>query len=294
MKIFFYILFVFKCLFSWQAAEHPVRQIRVTSRFGESRGDHFHTGTDYAGVQTVYPVDKGLFLFGSDYSEDPTKPVMGSGNFAIIVHENDYRSFYFHLKSSTINDRLTEVSPDTPLAIMGDSGHSIGNHLHFVIENKDMIYDSALFTPPIADSVPPRVHRLLFVKDGSRAPYSVKSLRSSVSSRAEMQIYVIAWDLKPGLPRGTPFNLSTICGVAGLRLFIDDKLIRDYDFTKMKKTRSGLVLTGGHEFKDVFGNPYNYFFGKFTPSKRSHRFTIECEDLAGHKDRANYLITFYN
>ena len=48
--------------------------IRVTSTFGEFRGDHFHNGVDFGGSdKEITPAKDGEIVFYFDQATDPTK-----------------------------------------------------------------------------------------------------------------------------------------------------------------------------------------------------------------------------
>ena len=86
-------------------------------------------------VQMAYPMDDGEVLFSKDFTENPTIPVFGSGDFVIVEHPDSIRAYYFHLQSGTIKPDLGHVDTETKLGIIGNSGHSAGAHLHFTVED---------------------------------------------------------------------------------------------------------------------------------------------------------------
>ena len=94
---YFVILFLSIVLtsFKW-----PVKDGKITSTFGESRGDHFHDGIDMTVKDDkVYPVDSGELLYFWDKSIFPLEKFPGGGNHIILTHGNKYYSLYLHLKN---------------------------------------------------------------------------------------------------------------------------------------------------------------------------------------------------
>jgi hypothetical protein len=136
-KIF--LLFIFVCFGSFLFGyDWPVKEGPVTATFGESRGDHFHDGIDIGGgPQEIYPVENGevIFYFNEEnlYDDIPT----GLGTFLLLEHPRQYRSLYAHLDSVFIEDG-GGVSADEPLGIMGDTGYSLGIHLHFSLMDRKL------------------------------------------------------------------------------------------------------------------------------------------------------------
>lgn len=277
-------------VFCWVALQHPVKNVRVTSKFGESRGDHYHTGTDYADQQLIFPVDEGEILFAIDFSKDPTQPIMGSGNMVVIEHAEQYRSYYFHLRNGSIDTTRTKADPFRPIGFMGDTGHSIGNHLHFVVTRPGLFLDPLAHLPVIEDKEKPSIHRLLFVI-GDKPALTIAN-KSVINYRGEIKIFVIAWDKKMGLGPRVPFALGTTTGVARLQLLVDNVLVRDYNFRQLSTVSSDVLVSGKYTIDDVYGRPFNYKFGTFVPSKKTHVFRVECEDLAGNFDTKEYTVNF--
>ena len=84
----FFMLLTLNISFQW-----PVENVRVTSTFGESRGDHFHDGIDLISTKNnIHPVLEGDIVFLWDRSIFPTESYPGSGNYKVLKHKNGYYS----------------------------------------------------------------------------------------------------------------------------------------------------------------------------------------------------------
>ncbi len=62
------------------------------------------------------------------------------GNFVKIKHENGYYTLYAHLKYNSIPVKIGDkVKQGDVIGYMGNTGHSLGSHLHFEVRNKNDI-----------------------------------------------------------------------------------------------------------------------------------------------------------
>ena len=66
IKLFLFVLQIGMILLPLYSYQFPVKNLRITSVFGESRGDHFHTGIDFGTKQNIYPIEKGEMIFIRD------------------------------------------------------------------------------------------------------------------------------------------------------------------------------------------------------------------------------------
>jgi len=114
-----------------------------------------HQGTDYTlqsfvrmeeGVN-VLAAANGIVTFVKDglFDEETTSnPAKGLGNYIAIRHENDYYSYYGHLKTNSILVEVgDEVLMSDVIAQVGSSGNSTDPHLHF-----ELWYDSLYVVDP--------------------------------------------------------------------------------------------------------------------------------------------------
>jgi hypothetical protein len=244
-------------------------------------------------MQKVYPISEGELLYYKDSTENPILPDYGTGDFILIEQMDKIRTYYYHLIPGSIQNSLKHVTPDTELAISGNSGHSSGAHLHFSAENADGDMINPLDILPVrADNEKPSIHRLLFVIN-DKPPLSLMPGNRKIHWRREIKLYIIAWDRKEGVDRRIRLTPYFARGIRKLSLFIDDSLFRSYNFSKLIRSQNGLCVTPSFPHDEIYGNPYNYKFGEFTPSKKRHIFEIRCEDFNGNSSKKYYYITFY-
>lgn len=100
----------------------------ITSRYGavEDIRDHSHSGLDIAapyGTKIVAAADGKVTFSGT---------MGGYGNLIIITHENGIQTYYGHCSKlcAKVGD---EVKAGDEIALVGSTGNSTGNHLHFEI-----------------------------------------------------------------------------------------------------------------------------------------------------------------
>lgn len=108
---------------------------RITSRFGayENVRSGAHTGLDIAapnGTEIKVAAD-GVVTHAS--------PMGSYGNLVIVSHGNDVETYYAHCSKILVSVGQKVSAGDT-IALVGSTGNSTGNHLHFEIRiNKKAI-----------------------------------------------------------------------------------------------------------------------------------------------------------
>lgn len=109
----------------------PVNGI-ITQEFEEDIlfSENVHNGIDISGAVgiPIVAAASGLVVF-SDWTND-------LGNVLIIVHDNKYVTVYGHNSKNIVKERQV-VKRGQLIALLGNSGHSTGPHLHFEIWEKN-------------------------------------------------------------------------------------------------------------------------------------------------------------
>ena len=113
----------------------PLTRERRTSSFGRridpfNKKFAFHRGIDLACApgSSVYAARKGTVYFAG-YSD-------GYGLLVIIDHENNYSTYYGHLKK-ILKKKGSIVKRGELIALSGNSGRSTGPHLHFEVRKNN-------------------------------------------------------------------------------------------------------------------------------------------------------------
>lgn len=170
----------------------------LAGSFGEPRGQNFHAGID---IKTngqigykIYAIDDG---FVSRIAVSP----FGYGKALYIDHPSGYTSVYAHLESFTmqiadyveskqyeqkkfaVNLHLKRgfmpVKKGDIIAISGNSGSSMGPHLHFEIRNTatQEALDPMNFNFTINDNIEPTFHNIYFYPVGKNSHVDSKTER---------------------------------------------------------------------------------------------------------------------
>ena len=103
-----------------------------TSEYWEQRGDTYHKGIDYgvaAGTPIYSPVD------GTVVSNVATTGSGGYGNLITIQDGNGHIHYFGHMKNKSSLKVGDVVSRGDQVGIVGSTGNSTGNHLHYEIRN---------------------------------------------------------------------------------------------------------------------------------------------------------------
>lgn len=109
----------------------PLKGGHITSSFGRRvhpilKITRFHAGVDIAGPKDsqVHAVGAGRVIYAGAYR--------GYGNLVVLKHANGISTHYAHL--GRIDCLLGQiVSSNTPLGIIGNTGHATAPHLHFEV-----------------------------------------------------------------------------------------------------------------------------------------------------------------
>ncbi|MBO4849630.1 MAG: M23 family metallopeptidase [Prevotella sp.] len=157
--------------------------VLLAGNFGEPRPNHFHGGLD---IKTQKVEGKAIYSIGDGYVCRVTKNVGGMGNALYVRHPEGYTSVYAHLQrfapaieavvrkwqyqhQQTDLDLKLEatacpVTRGQLIALSGDTGASMGPHLHLEIHQTDTwnIVDPLEFIPDLlTDSIPPKAHAIM-------------------------------------------------------------------------------------------------------------------------------------
>ncbi len=257
------------------ASTIPLKRIKLTSTFGESRSDHFHNGIDFgAGEQEVMALQDGKIIFYFDKSEFPFDNYPGSGNFAILEHK-DIRSYYMHLKDKSVNKTNFWVREGSPIGITSDTGHSYGIHLHFGIEKMhpmEILNPISFFSSDIKDRARPKIERFLIKVDQSDLIPVFNSYR--INEGENITLFVKTYDLiHDNINKSGPYKITCLINNEKFSEFIFDKLIVKNNY---------YCLPGSLSFDDIYYDKYTYILGDFPIKEKKYDIKIIVEDFFGN------------
>ncbi len=161
---------------------YPVMATRsLSANFGELRPNHYHMGLD---CRTDKAQNKKILAAGDGYVSKVKIEPWGYGRAIYINHPNGLTTLYAHLNDFypelenyikeqqyalkswavylDIPKNLFPVKKEMLIAYSGNTGGSLGPHLHFEIRDTqtDKVLNPSLFNFPIPDNIAPDVFRL--------------------------------------------------------------------------------------------------------------------------------------
>lgn len=109
----------------------PLDAYIVSSEYGERWGK-VHKGMDMAAHvgEPVYAIADGEVIYAGD-------GLRGYGNVVILRHDRKTSSLYAHNSELKVKQG-DQVTKGTLVALLGDTGHSTGPHVHFEIRDGDL------------------------------------------------------------------------------------------------------------------------------------------------------------
>lgn len=265
-------------ILSYEASDDKVEVIKnciITSSFGDSRGDHFHTGIDLTSKENseIYSImDSEIFFYNSNKFKDMP---YGIGNFIIAQSlDNRYRITYSHLKENFKNKKILYKKNEI-IATIGNSGHSTGPHLHLEIED---IKENLLLNPikfiKINDNLSPFIEDIYFITNNREY---VSLLKSNFIKRGG-KLFIKAFDtinFKQNII--TPYKISVLIGGKE-----NASLIFDY-LTKLNNDY--YTTNNNYKFNDIYQNNtrFDYYLMDFSALPSIVGFYIIIEDYHGNK-----------
>ncbi len=128
----------------------PVEAGIVSSKYGPRWGK-MHKGLDIAADsgEPVYAIASGDVIYAGD-------GLRGYGNVVIVQHDKQMTSLYAHNSELKVHQG-DHVKQGTVLALLGNTGHSTGPHVHFEIRQGDAAVDPMGLLPAsmVADTHDP-------------------------------------------------------------------------------------------------------------------------------------------
>lgn len=244
---------------------------KISSMFGESRKDHFHNGLDISSVnETVVSMESGMVLYSRYHRDNPFEQYLGPGNNVWIYHGGGYMSAYYHLKKGRKQEILQElqVQKGQKLGISGNTGHSSGAHLHFVLCSQfgKKIINPIQTLPQLKDSHPPKIGALVLRVENSFT-YINDGDNINVSRAFPMSVRVIDRGEQPGQRRG----------IYQIRFTFDGQIIKESRFKFITLKDGQWINEDGLSFDELFEDD-RYFIGELDLSAGEHIIRVDAYD----------------
>lgn len=246
-------------------------QIKLSSNFGEIRKGHFHSGID---IKTGGVTGKNIHAVADGYINRINVSANGFGKAIYITHPNGYMTVYAHLlhfspdieayvKNQQYEQKSFQVTlyPDKNefpvkmgaiIAKSGNSGSSLGPHLHFEIRHtvNQHPVNPLLFHFKIKDNINPIISKIYL--------YPLSKL-SHIDSSYEKKIYNVKGDhgnykLDPdkiipaygligiGIETLDYLNGSwNKCAVLSIEMKVDDKVVYSHEMREFSYSETRYV-----------------------------------------------------
>lgn len=280
MKKLLYISTLFLLLFNLSAENSDdvfdvMNVYKVTSTFGDSRYDHFHTGLDLAANdQEIRAITNSELIFHNKKRSNSIS--YGMGDFAVFENSYDKLRFnYSHLKEDSFIPENVYWKKNDKIASVGSSGHSTGSHLHFEvedIENKRLLNPLAYIGKK--DTLPPRIEDVYFItKDNEKI-----SLTTNAKLKRGGKLFIKCMDrIDDSNYFIAPYKITVI---------IDGKEKSVLTFDYFRKTESAYVVSDTKlKFEDIYINKedFDFFLLDFYSLPNLVGLKIIVEDFHGNK-----------
>jgi murein DD-endopeptidase MepM/ murein hydrolase activator NlpD len=269
-SIFILISIVFLLAFKNEEKSYPTNDfiapidfpIKLSGTFAELRPNHFHGGLDIKPSVRSKQGD-AIFAIGDGYISRILVSANGYGNALYITHPNGYTSVYAHLQKFTpvITEYVEKrqyanqsfefdeeveasefpVSKGDQIAYLGNTGGSLGAHLHFEIRDTktDVPINPLYFGFDISDDKKPLLQQLKIYELNhnyeitNAKTYDIRNLSGQYLLQSEvleipsnrMAIGVKAYDNISGT--------SNANGIFSMDIFQDDSLIYRFQMEKI-------------------------------------------------------------
>lgn len=184
----------------------------LSGNFAELRGTHFHAGID---IKTNGQVGYNIYAIEGGYVSRVKISPYGYGHALYITHPNGYTSVYAHLDRFSIqieqyvreqqyrkksfavdlfpDENFIHVDKGDVIGLGGNSGSSMGPHLHFEIRKTatEKPQNPLLWKFDIKDNTSPRFHHLYIYPLGQKSSVSGTQQRMQFDAKKQGDNYRI-------------------------------------------------------------------------------------------------------
>lgn len=260
------------------ALEWPVQHGILTATFGENRWGHFHDGIDIGGGgQAIHPAADGKVLYTYDEGSDPRALPTGLGSFMVIQHDKQFRTLYAHMQRGSVLRDKPEVTTAEVIGIEGDTGDSLGRHLHFEVidREKGEVINPLTLLPLLADTRRPIIVSVSI----ERNKKLIRLSSAPILDGGEVALIVNAYDPSQYVSYFDPMAPYEIeASLNGRELFNVT-----YNALKDKNGERYLAPSDSRTFDNYYVSRWGVRLGSFRLSSGAARLTVTVRDIVGNE-----------
>lgn len=322
----------------------PIRlPLAMSGDFAEIRPNHFHSGLD---IRTEGEEGKPIYAPNDGYVSRINISAWGGGKVLYITHPDGYRTVYMHLSAfcgkigEFVNDYQyshqcyafdTELPRDSIkvkkgdlVALSGNSGGSMGPHLHYEIRiaENDQTINPLHFGLPYSDPIAPTIAGIkIYPASNSTTingrdrelkvyPKTQSSKNKDTKSNSKNDTIAVAGRFYTGIYTYDQMERGSLSknGVERIELYVDDTLFQSYSVASFlfEETRAINALIDYREYqrsreyyilsRRLRGDPTNfnsvsrnYGYLQFDDGK-VHRLQYRVYDYKGNRSNKSFYV----
>lgn len=268
------------------ALEWPVQHRVLTATFGENRWDHFHDGIDIGGgAQAVHPAAPGEVIFTFDEGQDPRDLPTGLGSFMVIQHDPEFRTLYAHMRAGSVLQGRPQVTTSDVIGVIGDTGDSVGSHLHFeVIDHKSgEILNPLTLLPALSDTASPVIVSVSLQRSKKLIPLG----QTSVVPEGEAGLVVDVYDPSQYVDYFDPMAPYEIDATLNGQELFDVT----YDALKATGGKTYLAESDTLTFANYYVSTWGVRLGSVALKSGQAHLVITARDFAGNETVKSYNLS---
>lgn len=246
----------------------------LISNFCDFRIDHFYAGIDLKGNnQDVLSAEDSEVVFKNIDRKGSIK--YGNGQFIVLEDIGHKKRFYYsNLKEGSIDKNRIFYKKDEKIAIAGNSGSSVIDHLHFEIED---IVNRKIINPlqyiEVLDTIPPKILDIYFVTQN----YEKISIVDNYKVVRGGKLYVKCQDIIN--------NSNYLLAPYKITLYINGIEKASFKFDSLYKLNNSFFMANNLNFKDIYANneAYDFYIIDYHSLPDIIGFKLIVEDFNGNK-----------
>lgn len=274
--------------FNWPLNE---KKIIISSTFGESRFDHFHSGIDVPGDEVpIFPIASGKILYLDFQEMYSNRFLSGTGNQIWLEHDQGFWSGYYHLKKFFPPDRGIYLNHNESFGLTGNTGKSYGAHLHFFILSDfgKKILNPLLILPEIEkDVIPPEIEYLAFLipeKDKIKIHRVVPEKKQEIRLTQKRPIYLKVFDSIQGhKSKRIPYKIEWSFENS------EEVSTRSITFDYIEYQDQGFLLNSKYSFENIFYKDL-LNLGLFNFAQGENKITIIAYDYSKNSTKKTFYL----